>query len=137
MAKRDENPIEPQYEAKSFEEMLRDSSDPEGGVDLSWLYEALVDAKVSESIAPAPKPLVPEGAAMTFSRPAYYGRPVERIPEFLEKLGEIWMSSFPDWRFGQLMCNLDRAYRARHDNMDFFYLEEDAFMAFLEEFSNR
>lgn len=67
----------------------------------------------------------------------YYGRPVERIPLFLERLGNVWMTHFPDWRFGQLVCNLDRHYRATHDDCDFFYLEEDDFVAFLEEYANR
>jgi len=31
----------------------------------------------------------------------------------------------------------ERAYRTSHGDMDYFYLEEDEFLAFLKEFANR
>lgn len=72
-----------------------------------------------------------------FEKPGYYGRPLERIPRFLSHLQEFWMTYCPDWRFGQLMCNLDRYYRAMHKDCDFFYLEEDQFMEFIDEYKKR
>lgn len=121
-------------------------------VDLGWLLEALAnygegsagwmeeeeaafgDGSLGErSQAGSPSAA---GATAPVKKP-YYGRPKERIPLFLEKLGELWQEHWPDWRFGQLMCNLDRYYQATHNGADFFYLEEDAFEAFLEEYAAR
>lgn len=40
--------------------------------------------------------------------------------EILEKFGEIWETEVPEWRFGQLICNLKRRY---DDTL--FYLDDD------------
>lgn len=45
-------------------------------------------------------------------------RKVERIDGFLSRLGAIW-KTVPDWRFGQLMCNLLGAGRT-----DPFFIED-------------
>ena len=50
-----------------------------------------------------------------------------RIDPFLERLGKVW-KKVPDWRFGQLMCNLQRM--AGHD---LFYMEDEDFMDFVDE----
>ena len=55
-------------------------------------------------------------------------RDVKRIKPFLEKLGKIWETEVPDWRFGQLVSNLQRQYG------DLFYLEEDDFLEQMEKF---
>lgn len=47
-------------------------------------------------------------------------RDINRIDKFLEKLGELWKENVPDWRFMQLICNLQSAYGS-----DLFYIEED------------
>ena len=58
-------------------------------------------------------------------------RDVKRIDGFLEKFGEMWKTHFPDWRFGQLVVNFERAYG------DPFYLEEDDFLKKLAEFCEK
>ncbi len=45
-------------------------------------------------------------------------RDPKRIQEFCNRLAEIWTVECPDWRFGQLVCNV-------LDGCDIFYLEED------------
>ena len=85
-------------------------------VDTSWMEEDSVERDAS-----------------TYGAAGYYGRRVERIDAFLEQLGRFW-KELPDWRFGQLMCNLDRFFRAHHNDCDFFYLEEDEFLEFLESY---
>ena len=45
-------------------------------------------------------------------------RKTERIDGFLSRLGAIW-KHVPDWRFGQLMCNLLGAGRT-----DPFFIED-------------
>ena len=47
-------------------------------------------------------------------------RDPKRIREFCNQLADIWESKCPDWRFGQLICNvIDR---------DPFYIEDDKMM---------
>lgn len=46
-------------------------------------------------------------------------RKPDRIPIVLDKLKEVW-ELVPDWRFMQLMCNLQRLYGS-----DMFYVEDD------------
>lgn len=55
-------------------------------------------------------------------------RKVERIDEFTEKMAKLWKEYVPDWRFGQLMFNFLSTIG------DPFYLEEDEFIAKLEEY---
>lgn len=56
-------------------------------------------------------------------------RDIDRIPKFLTKFQKVWQDKFPDWRFGQLIVNLQRFY-----GEDMFYLEEDDFLKVLMEF---
>lgn len=43
-----------------------------------------------------------------------------RIKPFLEEVERLW-NKVPDWRFGQLICNIPY-------NRDPFFLEEDEFL---------
>ena len=52
-------------------------------------------------------------------------RDPKRIKAFCDQLAEIWESQCPDWRFGQLICNvLPR---------DPFFLEEEQTLKLLKE----
>ena len=50
-----------------------------------------------------------------------------RIDIVLKTLGELW-KKVPDWRLGQLICNLQRM-----KGNDLFYVEDDEFMDFCDE----
>ena len=50
-----------------------------------------------------------------------------RIDIVLKVIGECW-KKVPDWRFGQLVCNLQKM--AGHD---LFYMEDEDFMDFVDE----
>ena len=49
-----------------------------------------------------------------------------RIDNFLTKVGKLWKENVPDWRFMQLICNLQSACGS-----DMFYMEEDRFLEHL------
>ena len=57
-----------------------------------------------------------------------YMRDVNRIPEFLDKVGKIWAENCPDWRFGQLIYNFIC------ETGDPFYWEEDDFLEKLDKY---
>lgn len=57
-------------------------------------------------------------------------RKIERIDPFLERLGEIWKTKCPDWRFGQLMFNFIS------ETGDPFHWSEDEFINLLEQYFN-
>lgn len=46
----------------------------------------------------------------------------ERLDEFYEHLLSVYKNNFPDWRFGQFICNLEHWY-----GKDIFYTEDSAF----------
>lgn len=48
---------------------------------------------------------------------------------FLEKLGEVWEEQCPNWRFGQMICNLQDAA-----NNDLFYYSEEDFERLVNEY---
>lgn len=52
----------------------------------------------------------------------------ERLDNFYNKLKEIHKTYVPDWRVGQLMYNFIKVYG------DPFYLEEDEFIAAIEDY---
>ena len=58
-------------------------------------------------------------------------RDVNRIDPFLQKIGTIWKTECPDWRFGQLMYNFLSVYG------DPFYWEEGDFLEMLEDYFNQ
>lgn len=55
-------------------------------------------------------------------------RDPKRIRPFLNKVAEYW-EKVPDWRFGQLICNIPFT-------IDPFILEEDEFLKFLDKLFN-
>ncbi|WP_017187344.1 hypothetical protein [Alkalibacillus haloalkaliphilus] len=79
-------------------------------------------------------------------------RDVQRIRRIMQLLEDIWRH-FPDWRFNQLVSNLQHMYSKKHNNfgkrkvfekdgesdgvpvnyVDLFYLEDDQLEKFLEE----
>ena len=56
-------------------------------------------------------------------------RDISRISNFMGILEKYWQTYYPDWRFGQLINNLQR-----FAGNDLFYYEEDDFIELLEEF---
>lgn len=79
--------------------------------------------------------IVPEGrqvcpsctAAYIITRDMGNGRNPDRIDGFLEMLGRAW-KRVPDWRFFQLICNIQRAMRS-----DGFYFEDGDSEQFIKE----
>lgn len=57
-------------------------------------------------------------------------RDVNRLDKFYNELKQVHAKSFPDWRFGQLICNFINYYG------DPFYLEEDIFLNKIKEFAD-
>lgn len=55
----------------------------------------------------------------------------ERIDDFCEELKKLWKSKVPNWRFGQIVCNL-QSFRQN----DLFYYEEDKFLNTFKEYLN-
>ena len=55
-------------------------------------------------------------------------RDPNRIDDFLKKFGEYW-KKVPDWRFGQLICNLQSC-----EGRDLFFCEEDQFLELMEKY---
>ena len=47
-------------------------------------------------------------------------RDEKRIPGIIAELEQVW-KLYPDWRLGQLICNIGRA----HGYNDPFYIEDD------------
>ena len=56
-------------------------------------------------------------------------RDKDRIDIFCKELAEVWKTQAPDWRFGQIICNLQ--FFAGND---LFYYEEDQFLELLKMF---
>ena len=54
----------------------------------------------------------------------------ERIDKVLQALYDAW-HKVPDWRLGQLLCNLQSAA-----GNDLFYMEDDKFIELLKEYFN-
>ena len=51
-------------------------------------------------------------------------RDINRLDDFYDELKIIHKECFPDWRFGQFMCNLERWLQANKGLTDIFYIEE-------------
>ena len=58
-------------------------------------------------------------------------RKKERIKPFLERLEVVW-NKVPDWRFGQLMCNVLNSM-----NKDPFFPEDDEMIEYFEKYFER
>ena len=61
-------------------------------------------------------------------------RDVNRLYNFYNELMKIHMEHFPDWRFGQLINNLERWLQANKKIDDIFYIEENAMLRYINEF---
>ena len=57
-------------------------------------------------------------------------RSIKRIKPFLQILEKAW-ETVPDWRFGQLVCNLQRAIQN-----DGFYIEDDQMLDVIKAYFN-
>ena len=58
-------------------------------------------------------------------------RDPNRIDDFLKELGKIWKERVPNWRFGQLISNLQSSMKR-----DIFFMEEDEFLKVVKEYLN-
>lgn len=56
----------------------------------------------------------------------------DRIDEFCKELAQIWKTNVPDWRFGQLICNVFSTL-----NEDPFFPEEDRMIKIFKDYFNR
>ena len=54
-------------------------------------------------------------------------RDPNRLYNFYDELRRIHMTHVPDWRFGQMICNI-------FGTTDIFYLEEDAVLKKVKEY---
>lgn len=63
-------------------------------------------------------------------------RDVNRLYGFYNELMKIHMENFPDWRFGQLVNNLERWLQVNKKIDDIFYIEEDTMLIYVNEFVN-
>lgn len=63
-------------------------------------------------------------------------RDVNRLYGFYNEFMKIHMENFPDWRFGQLMDNLEQWLQVNNKIPwnDIFYVEEDEMLEYLKEF---
>lgn len=59
-------------------------------------------------------------------------RPANRIYTNCNRLATIW-HKVPDWRLSQMMINALAMYQNRHGT-DAFYMEDEEFLDFLENF---
>ena len=55
-------------------------------------------------------------------------RDPQRIDKFLNEFGTIWKEQCPDWRFGQIVSNLEREYG------DLFFSEEDVMLVKIKDY---
>lgn len=53
----------------------------------------------------------------------------DRIDKFCNELAQIWKSNVPDWRFGQLICNVFGTL-----NEDPFFPEEDRMIKIFKDY---
>ena len=62
-------------------------------------------------------------------------RDPNRIDKFCNELAQLW-HKVPDWRFGQLMCNLLGEY-TRTTKKDSFFPEDNELMEFFKNYFRR
>ena len=62
-------------------------------------------------------------------------RDPNRLYDFYNELMKIHMEKFPDWRFGQLVNNLERWLQVNKKINDIFYIEEDVMLRYISEFA--
>lgn len=56
----------------------------------------------------------------------------DRIKEFCNELAEIWETNVPQWRFGQLICNVFGTL-----NEDPFFPEEDRMIKIFKDYFSK
>ena len=61
-------------------------------------------------------------------------RDPNRLYNFYNELMKIHIEHFPDWRFGQLINNLERWLQVNKKIDDIFYIEEKGMLRFINEF---
>lgn len=57
-------------------------------------------------------------------------RDPNRIEPFMKELTDIWKTSCPNWRFGQLMFNVGRVMKVH--GRELFYMEEDDLLKYIK-----
>lgn len=60
-------------------------------------------------------------------------RDPKRIKEFCNQLAEVWEKNYPDWRFGQLICNVFGLQSVPK----FLYMEDDHAQERFVEYGNQ
>lgn len=60
-------------------------------------------------------------------------RDPKRLDKFYDELKELHKSKVPDWRAGQLFCNVIE-WLSNAKNMDAFFPEEDRLIEYFKEF---
>lgn len=60
-------------------------------------------------------------------------RDPDRLDDFYGKLKDFHAAYFPDWRFGQLVCNFF-SWCATEKRIDVFYIEEYGMIELLKEY---
>lgn len=58
----------------------------------------------------------------------------KRIFPFMNEIATLWQTSFPDWRFGQMMNVFENWVRTNFSYKDLFYIEEDRFLELFKKF---
>ena len=56
-------------------------------------------------------------------------RDPKRIDDFCNALATLWKTECPDWRFGQLVCNVFGTFK-----FDPWWLEEDEMLKWFEQY---
>ena len=56
-------------------------------------------------------------------------RDIKRIKKFCNELADLWANNVPNWRFGQLICNVFGTL-----NEDPFFPEEDRMIEIFKDF---
>lgn len=62
-------------------------------------------------------------------------RDKKRIKKFCDELATIWEKECPDWRFGQMICNVFNDMVAS-ERRDPFFPEEDEMMSYIKNYFN-
>lgn len=60
-------------------------------------------------------------------------RDVKRIKKFCDELATVWENNCPDWRFGQMICNVFGEMAMERDP---FFPEEDEMIKFFKDYFN-
>jgi len=59
-------------------------------------------------------------------------RDIERIDLFCSEFAKIWKANCPEWRFGQLVSNIQRSMQ--NDKRDMFFPEEKAMIDYMKKY---